>query len=184
MSIPAGKGVLKLLTQLVVWPLSVLVTVSVLPHGARAVVHECVVGSGYRRKLARPRASVADGAGGMTMSTTAGSAPDGGPSRKIGEPGVDAEVDGAWVAPARGTPAGAPARGAASRRAACADGRCRGAGVIAVDDPQCRERCHREDRGEYKATAVVGVHCGVSRPWDVEKARDESLGTQGKRLQP
>ncbi len=46
MSTPAGSGVLMLFKQVVVWPLSVLVTVRVLPHGARAVVHGRELGSG------------------------------------------------------------------------------------------------------------------------------------------
>jgi len=83
-----GSGVLMLFTHVVVWPLLVLVTVSVLPQGANAVVHGRVVPSANRRKLARPVASVAVGPRGMTMSTTAGPAPDDGPSRKIGGSGV------------------------------------------------------------------------------------------------
>ena len=45
MSTPAGNGVLTLFTHVVVWPLLVLVTVSVEPHGAKAVVHGRLVGS-------------------------------------------------------------------------------------------------------------------------------------------
>ena len=76
------------------------------------------------------------------MSTTAGSAPDGGPLRKIGASGVYADVDGAWLAPTSGTPA-APSDGAAE------------SAVVAVDDPQCRERRHREDGRKCEATSVV-----------------------------
>jgi len=88
MSTPAGSGVLMLFRQVVVWPLSVLVTVRVFPQGANAVVHGLLLGSAYRLKLALPVASVEDGPAGMMMSTTAGSAPDGGPLRKIGASGV------------------------------------------------------------------------------------------------
>ena len=172
MSTPAGNGVLRLLTHVVVWPLSVLVTVSVDPHGASAVVH------GLLGAVVVP--------------------PEAGPARGLGRrrPRRDDDVDDGGIGAGRWAVEEDRRVGRVCRRRRSLDWRRprvrrRRRATGAAEPASLRLMIHNAGsaatvkmEASTRRRRSYGVHCGDFRPWDVEKATDEYLGTQGMRSPP